>query len=129
MEQNLDTLVGALVGHLGKAASSGTVAGEPMQVGEVTLVVLSMSSLGLGAGGGEGGADAKAGVRAARPGEGTGEGAGGGVKIRPVAVVVFSAVGVEVLQVPTTPDLFDKMAERMPHFVELVEKARQTFTN
>lgn len=119
----IDRMVNVVASHVSDAASSDLIASEPIQVGEVTLVVLSMLSVGMGAGGGEGqGDEAK---KAKNPGAGMGEGAGGGVKVRPAAVVAFTANGVEVLPIPAPPNAFDKVVERVPAVVDMVEKARQ----
>lgn len=121
--ESIDAMVGAVLAHLGDKATSGAVAGEPIKVGDVTLVVLSMLSIGMGAGGGEGqgngGAKAKA-----PPGSGIGEGAGGAVRVRPAAVIAFTAEGVEVLTIPAQPGAFDKLVERVPAVVDMVERAR-----
>lgn len=120
----IDHLVGVVVDHLGATVNSRTISGEPIKVGDVTLVVLSMLSLGMGAGGGEGEQDGTKGKGS--PGAGSGEGAGGGAKVRPAAVIAFTAAGVQVLPVPDHPDLFDKVVERIPEVVDMVEKARKS---
>lgn len=125
--ESIDHMVGTVVSHLSDVATSGAIAGEPIQLGEVTIVVLSMLSIGMGAGGGEGKGDAadKVEARKAGTGSGTGEGAGGGVKVRPAAVIAFTPKGVEVLPIPAVPNVFDKVVERVPQVVDMVEKARQ----
>lgn len=55
-----------------------------------------------------------------------GEGAGGAVKVRPVGVIAFTPSGVEILSIPASPGVFDKVVERVPEVVEVVEKARQS---
>ncbi len=125
---SIDQMVTAVLSHLGGTATSSAVAGEPIQLGEVTLVVLSTLSAGMGAGGGEGRGDGPTtGKHAgkAAPGTGTGEGAGGALKVRPAAVIAFTPEGVEVLTIPPAPDAFDKVVERVPAVVDMVEKARQ----
>lgn len=128
--ESIDHMVGTVVSHLGSTASANAIAGEPIALGKVTLVVLSTLSIGMGAGGGEGRGtatgkgDGKA--TAGGPGGGMGEGAGGGVKVRPAAVIAFTPTGVQVLTVPPQPDVFDKVVERMPAVVDMVEKARQS---
>jgi uncharacterized spore protein YtfJ len=101
------------------------VAGEPVKIGDVTFVVLSMMSVGMGAGGGAGEGFAEGKKGKSSPGAGTGEGAGGAGKVRPVAVVAFTADGVEVLSIPGHPDVIDKVVERVPNVVEMVEKAKR----
>lgn len=122
---SIDQMVGTVLAHLGNKATSGAVAGAPFKVGDVTLVVLSMFSMGMGAGGGEGQSDGGGSRKAPPPGGGLGEGAGGAVKVRPVAVIAFTAEGVEVLTIPAQPGAFDKLVERVPAVVDMVERARQ----
>jgi len=68
-------------------AKTETVFGEPLKVGEITLVPVSKVSIGFGAGGA--GKDEKC---------GSGTGTGGGVTVTPVALISISETGVEVHQ-------------------------------
>lgn len=124
---DIDHMVSTVVSHLSDAANAGAVAGEPIELGDVTLVVLSTLSVGMGAAGGEGSGEASKARRgrSAAPGGGAGEGAGGAVKVRPAAVIAFTPEGVEVLTIPDQPGVFDKVVERVPDVVEMVEQARQ----
>ena len=119
----IDQMVATVVNHLGSAAQSGAVAGAPIKLGEITLVVLSTISIGMGAAGGEGeGKDKKA-----SPSGGVGEGAGGAAKVRPAAVIAFLKDEVKVLPIPDQPGVFDKALDRVPDVVEMVEKVRASF--
>ena len=122
---SIDQMVGAVLAHLGEKATSGAVVGEPIKVGDVTFVVLSMLSIGMGVAGGEGQEDSGKTGKAPPPGGGLGEGAGGAAKVRPAAVIAFTAEGVEVLTIPAHPGAFDKLVERVPAVVDMVERARQ----
>lgn len=122
----IERVVGSVMEHLSSAARSGAVAGEPIKLGEVTLVVLSMINLGMGAAGGQGGPPPAPGKASAQGRiSGAGEGAGGAGKVRPVAVVAFTPEGVKVLPIPAPPGPFDKVVERVPEVVDLVERVRQ----
>lgn len=123
--ESIDRMVNSVVEHLGGTVNSRTVAGEPVKIGDVTFVVLSMLSIGMGAGGGEGSAEVP--KTKATPGGGTGEGAVGAAKVRPAAVIAFTADGVEILPIPAQPGVIDKVVERVPDVVEMVEKARRAF--
>jgi len=57
--------------------STKTVVGEPITVGEVTLIPLQTASFGFGSGGGDSG----------KQDVGGGGGAGGGASLRPIAVI------------------------------------------
>lgn len=122
----VEHMVHALIDHMGGVATSQSVAGEPIELGGFKIVVLSMISAGMGTGGGSGRGDApaKKGRRDAGPGEGAAEGAGGGVKVRPAAIVAFGPAGVQVLPIPAPPGVFDKVIDKVPDVVEMVEHAR-----
>jgi uncharacterized spore protein YtfJ len=123
--ESVQQMVNVVMDHLGGTVNSRTVAGDHVQIGDATLVVLSMLSIGMGTGGAGGqGTDPK--HKETPAGTGTGEGAGGGVKVRPVAVIAFTADGVQVLSIPQPPDAFDKFVDRVPGVVAVVEKARKT---
>jgi uncharacterized spore protein YtfJ len=126
----IDHLVGVVLSHLTDAATSSVVAGEPIELGDVTVVVLSSLSLGMGAAGGQGSGKRnetpKKGAATGGPGGGLGEGAGGGVKVRPAAVIAFLPDKVEVLTIPDQPGVFDKMVERVPEVVDMVDRARRS---
>ena len=66
-------------------AKTETVFGEPLKVGDITLVPVSKVSIGFGAGGT--GKEDKG---------GSGAGTGGGVTVTPVALVSISKDGVDV---------------------------------
>ena len=63
--------------------STKTVVGEPISIGEVTLVPVQTAAFGFGSGGGESGKEA-----------GAGGGAGGGASLRPIAII--AVIGTEV---------------------------------
>lgn len=72
---------------LEKFLSTKTVVGDPINVGEVTLVPIQNASFGFGSGGGEGKNEKDSGV---------GGGAGGGASLRPVAIVAVIGSDVRV---------------------------------
>lgn len=117
---DIQALIGLVSDQVGELAQSDVVLGDPIVLGEVTLVPLSRVSVGFGAGGGTGEADP--GRKGHRPrGQGTGGGGGGGGKIRPVGVIVFSPTGVEVKALPDKPGLLDKLFDKLPSFIEKIQ--------
>ncbi len=60
-------------------AKTETVVGDPIVVGDTTLIPISKISIGFATGGGEHGTDDK---------KNAGDGAGGGITVIPIAVVV-----------------------------------------
>ncbi len=137
--QHVKDLLGLITGELEHVAQSDAVVGEPLELGEVTVVPLSRISLGFGAGGGQGegegfGPNAHGPraypqpdkrKRAVPKGGGHGKGEGGatlgGAKVRPVGVAVFSADGVEVLPVADKQGLIDRLFEKVPDLVEKIQ--------
>ena len=81
--------------------------------------------MGLGGGGGEGEGSAMS--RHARMhhagkvvnGKGQGLGTGGAVKVAPVAVIAFTPTGVQVLPVPGKPCVFERLADKVPEWIEM----------
>lgn len=125
--ETIQKLVDVVVDHLGTAATSGAVSGQPIVVGDVTLVVLSMVSLGMGTAGGEGEAGPASSKKGKPEAGGGAEGAGGAAKVRPAAVIAFTADGVQVLSIPDEPGPFDKAVEKIPDVLDVVEKVRRSF--
>jgi uncharacterized spore protein YtfJ len=113
-----------------KLASLGdarAVVGQPMKLGEVTLVPVSRIGVGFGGGGGEGEGDQelhaalhgrKSKVELKGKGQGTGGGAGAGAKARPVAVIAFTPEGVQILPVPDRKNALERLVEKLPEWIE-----------
>lgn len=93
---------------------SKTVIGEPMNIGESTLIPVVNVSFGLGSGGGDG-SDGKG-------NGGVGGGAGIGARISPSALIVIKGDKVEVLPIKKSSNL-EKLVELVPEIVnELKDK-------
>lgn len=108
-----------LMAEFQRVAATETVVGEPMTLGETTIVPVIRISIGVGAGGGEGeGGDAK------EQGKGTGVGGGGGVRVEPAAFIVLKGDDVQVLAAPGKGGRFAEMFEHLPDLVTKVVDAR-----
>jgi uncharacterized spore protein YtfJ len=140
--EHIKELMSVLTGELGNVAKSEVVVGDPIELGKVTVIPLSRISVGMGAGGGEGEGDFRMEVkvgeeskRKRRPhwhhgkGKGRGGGSGGGAKVRPVGVIIFGPEGVEVQPIQTKKGLLDKIFDKVPDIIDLVEKAREKSGN
>ena len=119
MEQ-MQSLIGLVSDRVSDVAKGDVVVGEPLQVGEVTVVPLSRLSLGFGGGGGEGEGEPNGGKKH-KGGKGSASGVGGGGKVCPVGVVVFTADGVEVRPIPRRKGVIDRVFDKVPEFVDLVK--------
>lgn len=125
MEQ-LKELMGLVLGRVEKVAKSDIVVGDPITMGDVTIVPLSRLTMGFGGGGGEGEGEAqqtKRGRSRKSKGKGKGGGSGMGAKVRPVGVVVFGPDGVDVHPIPAKKGLLDKIFDRIPEVIELAQEA------
>jgi uncharacterized spore protein YtfJ len=130
--QHIKELLELVTGKLETVAQSDAVVGEPIELGGVTLVVLTRISVGFGMGGGEGegqgfGPGQRAGKKTANgpQGKGVGGGTGGGAKVRPVGVAIFSADGVEILPIKDKKGLLDRLFDKVPELVDIVKEATE----
>jgi uncharacterized spore protein YtfJ len=92
-----------------KFISTKTVVGQPIQIGEVTLVPLIDVCFGAGTGGGDG-ADEKG-------GKGVGSAGGGGAKISPAAVLVIKGDNIEMMPVKKGSS-FERLIDMAPELIE-----------
>lgn len=94
-----------------------TVVGEPLEVGQVTLLPIISVSFGMGGGGG-GGKDEKG-------SDGTGAGGGLGCKIAPNAMLVIK--GEQVTAIPLDGrNSLDKLVEMAPEIIAKIgERAKK----
>jgi uncharacterized spore protein YtfJ len=92
-------------------AKTETVIGEPIQVGNVTLIPVSKISIGFAAGGG--GKEDRA---------GSGAGTGGGVSVTPVAFITITGEKVQVHPVNKSDAGFQKILSIAPDIIQRVAK-------
>jgi uncharacterized spore protein YtfJ len=92
--------------------TSKTVVGEPIKIGETTIIPLINITFGIGGGGGDG--DDGKGQK------GVGGGTGTGARIAPAAVLVIQNGKVELLPIKKTGGL-DKLLEMVPDVVDKVK--------
>lgn len=92
--------------------TSKTVVGEPIKMGEITLIPIISMTFGLGVGGGDG-ADNSG-------NKGYGSGSGVGAKVSPIAVLVVKGDTIETIQLKKTGG-FERLVEMVPDLVEKVK--------
>ena len=111
----VESLTKTTLEEIEKVLTTRTVVGEPMAIGERTLIPLISVGFGFGAGGGSGKGEAK------QKGEGTGGGTGGGAWVRPCAVVIIEKEGVRVEPIKGgLSSAIQSIGESVPHMVENV---------
>lgn len=112
MSFNFNENVSVLFEKLEKFLTSKTVVGEPIQIGETTLVPIVSLSFGVGSGGGDGSDD--------KGSKGFGSGGGVGAKATPTAVIVIKGDKVELLPLKSQGGL-EKLLDMVPEIVSKIE--------
>jgi uncharacterized spore protein YtfJ len=113
-------LLDGLMEEFRKVAATETIVGQPMTLGDATVVPVIRIAVGVGAGGGEGeGTDPKA----EQQGKGAGVGGGGGVRVEPAAFIVMRGGEIEIL---SAPGKSGRLAEAFEHLPDLVAKLAET---
>ncbi len=112
VNESLETLFS----HLEKFLKTETVIGEPIVVGETTLIPIITVAFGCGGGGG-GGKDEKG-------NDGMGTGVGVGAKISPDAVIVIREDSVTMLPVKSRSNL-EKLVGMVPEIVKKIKLKKE----
>jgi len=115
MENPAQELIKSILEELKAIAKTETIVGEPITIGDKTIVPVCKITLGFGAGGGTGGAKDK--------GEGAGSGGGGGVAIFPAAFIVIKGDEVSVLGVK--PGKWEYILEASPGIIEKFREGKK----
>lgn len=105
-----ENVLNSMFEKLEKFIKTETVVGEPIQLGNVTLIPLVSVSFGVGAGGGVG-KDEK--------GDGTGSGGGLGAKIQPTAILVLKNDEVSLIPLNNKGSM-DKLFEMVPEIIDKI---------
>ena len=119
MLEDVEKLLRTTADELEKMLSSKTVAGEPITIGDVTLIPLRSAGFWVGTGG----AGGKGGEKAKGEGEGQAAGTGGAGGVRPVAVLIIDKDGVRIEPMKgSLAQMAEKMSETLPKMVEKVSE-------
>ena len=108
MSSSVETLIERVMGELHRLVRTETVVGNPVEVGDVTLIPVSKISFGFGAGGGQ---------------EGKGQsGTGGGALVEPIAFVIIDAEGkVQILTLKDKEMGLGQLVNLMPEAIEKIK--------
>jgi uncharacterized spore protein YtfJ len=109
----IEELVKAVLTELKAISSTETVVGEPIEVGEISIIPVSKITLGFAVGGGQ-----------KRVKEGAGEGTGGGATVEPVAFFVVRGDNVELITVKKESTGLGDVIDLVPKIIEKVKKGR-----
>jgi len=115
--EDLDHLIKTTLGEVEKVLNTKTVIGEPITIGDTTLIPLISVGFGFGAGGGSAKGEDK------HSGEGSGSGTGGGAGVRPIAVIVIDKEGTRIEPIKGSMAAFlEKLTDSMPDVIDKVTK-------
>jgi uncharacterized spore protein YtfJ len=113
----IEDLVKTVLTELRAITKTKTVVGEPLKLGETTIVPVSKISLGFAVGGGM--KDVK---------NGKGEGTGGGATIEPIAFFVVRGDKVDLVTIKKEDVGLGKFIDLVPQIVEKVKDFKQKKT-
>ena len=111
---SVDELIRTLLGEFQQIVKTETVVGEPVIVGDVTIIPVSKVSFGFGAGG-SGGKGEKS---------GGGSGTGGGATLEPLAFLVVKDGKVQLLPLKEKEGSLSKLLELVPDLYSKVREFR-----
>lgn len=114
MSNNVVDILKGVVGELREIARSETIIGEPVTVGDRTVIPVVKISVGFGAGGGQG-EDEKS-------RSGFGGGGGGGTKIEPAAFIIIDDKGVSLL--PVAKGKWENIIDAIPGIAKKISKLK-----
>ena len=113
MSQNLPNMLQETISKIREMMSVNDVVGEPIVVGDVTIVPISKVSVGFGGGGAD---NAKAANKDA-----FGGGMGGGVKVQPICFLVVKDGNVRMMPVPVPANsTADRILEMVPDTLDKI---------
>lgn len=113
---NFNENMGMIFDKLENFLKTKTVVGEPIKIGDTTLVPFVNISFGLGTGGGNGSDEKGNG--------GDGGGGGTGARISPTAVLVIRGDKVELLPIKKSGGL-DKLVDMVPGIIEKINEKKE----
>ena len=113
---DVNKLFNSAIGELEKMINSKSAVGEPITIGDTTIIPLTSIGFGFGAGGGSGNAP---------DGSGTGGATAGGGGVRPVAILVKDKNGVRVETLNTANSLVSKVADTITEVVRSNNAAKR----
>lgn len=117
MANNVVEILEGVVGQLKEMARSESIIGEPITVGDKTVIPVVKLNVGFGAGGGQGEDEKK---RA-----GYGGGGGGGASVEPFAFIIMDADGISLL--PAKKAGWEGVIESIPGIAKKISKMKDKF--
>ena len=116
MTENLKDLLSSILGELREIATTETVVGTPVELGDKKVIPISRILVGFGVGGGEGKSKEKE--------KGFGGAGGGGARVEPVGFIVMDAESISFL--PTKAGKIDAIIELIPDVITKIAGEKKT---
>ena len=116
MENNFKESIDSIFSNFERFIKTETVVGQPIVVGEVTLVPIISVFFGCGAGGGKGSDNKSI--------DSDGAGGGGGARITPDAIVVIKKGEVSMLPIKSKNNL-EALIEMVPEIITKVSMKKE----
>ena len=115
MSKNLPNMLNETIAKIREMVDSNNVIGEPIVVGDVTIIPVSKVSVGFGGGGSD--FTSKTAVKT----EPFGGGVGGGVKVTPICFLVVKDGNVRMMPVATPANsTADRIVEMVPDTLDKI---------
>ena len=112
-----EEILKVILGNVETVAKAKTILGDPIELGDKTVIPVCKVGVGFGAGGSD--------SKAEKGGENSSGGGGGGFSVEPVAFLVI--VGDDINLLPIKPDRVGSFAKAIPMTIdkisEMAEKA------
>jgi uncharacterized spore protein YtfJ len=115
MASTAEAIIKTLMDEIKSITKTETILGDPINVGNNTIIPVCRIMVGFGAGGGEGEMQEKRG--------GSGGGGGGGLKVEPAAFIVIKGDQVSIMG--TKPSKLEGLVEAVPGIIEKIQKAKE----
>jgi uncharacterized spore protein YtfJ len=114
MANNVVEILKGVVGELKEMAQSESIIGDPITIGDKTVIPIVKISVGFGAGGGQGEAE--------KTGTGFGGGGGGGARIEPAAFIIMDKDGIQLL--PAKKGTWEGVIDSIPGIAKKISKLK-----
>ncbi len=112
MQKNVNELLGVSMDKIKQMVDVNTVVGDPIAVGDMTIIPVSRMSYGFAAGGSD--------LPSKTDRDIFGGGSGAGVNVTPVAFLVVKNGELKMLPVNSNPDMIDRAVSMVPDVVDKV---------
>ena len=120
MSQTLPNMLENTIAKIREMVDVNSVVGEPIVVGDTTIIPVSKVSVGFGGGGSD----------FTKGNDAFGGGAGGGVKVHPICFLVVQNGNVRMMPVPTPANTTaDRLVEMVPDTLDKISAFIESHTN